>query len=491
MASKLRRKTTSESGTEEQPVGLDLAYACKIAANEMRGIPFRTNKIKSTVGSSNNHQGGHRGLQSRAGRFRCLLKYAQETQLRMAFHIAELMTPQVLQSLEELVIQPSVTTLECPYAQRIQLSTTLEYLATYSGLDQYKGMIEIWNFRQHFNDGPQYVLEIAHSKSRTRFTELASKAFGTEPPLLKASGVALVRLAARMPWRYYFVEGLLPAVLSWKPDPWEIPSEEELRDLEGRLIEPKSLAQVEAWIAQQGRRYVKHEDFDMFEESQDTRWFFSAVAVAINFLQSIPSAQRQQIRHITLKEDFKSVYYPASHARGLIPFLKENRNLRIERHVGLHHNMLPLGWFGVDNRPAPYFYPLPYSLARIISLLAEWIEEASMICASGLTSSAFSLVFECYTEGAQIWEILKSAAALQEAMIGSYHQHAISLPALETDPLLIAHHYPLPCHLPSSFAQTIRASLEGDSLLQLRGPAGDVWNTAELVRAREHRDIDA
>jgi hypothetical protein len=70
---RLRRKASLVSTSDEhKAICLDLAYTCKIAADEMKGVPLRTNKITfTTAGHREGDMGSHRGLQSKAGRFRC------------------------------------------------------------------------------------------------------------------------------------------------------------------------------------------------------------------------------------------------------------------------------------------------------------------------------------------------------------------------------------------------------------------------------------
>ncbi|KAM0232300.1 hypothetical protein ACHAP5_010759 [Fusarium lateritium] len=61
---------------------------------------------------------------------------------------------------------------------------------------------------------------------------------------------------------------------------------------------------------------------------------FSAAASAIHFLEHrICANQRTNIRNLMLHEDFRSVNAPSSHAKGLVPFFKENPLLRVERRV--------------------------------------------------------------------------------------------------------------------------------------------------------------
>jgi hypothetical protein len=72
---------------------------------------------------------------------------------------------------------------------------------------------------------------------------------------------------------------------------------------------------------------------DRFCYNPHVDYAYSAAAVAIDYLRSLPEAQRRALGTIILTEDHKSVAHPESHARGLIPYCQQYRNLRVKRHV--------------------------------------------------------------------------------------------------------------------------------------------------------------
>jgi hypothetical protein len=104
-----------------------------------------------------------------------------------------------------------------------------------------------------------------------------------------------------------------PSVLSSSPALWAIPTEVELDDMEASCPP------------------------DAYNTQNDDRldFRFSAAAVAIQFLQSIPPSTRFCVRKIILKEDRKSSAYSECHGRGLISFCIENPLLRVERRVNI------------------------------------------------------------------------------------------------------------------------------------------------------------
>lgn len=88
------------------------------------------------------------------------------------------------------------------------------------------------------------------------------------------------------------------------PEPWAMPSRYELAKM-SEVISPRSILE---------RR----------------KWRFSAAAVAINFLNSIPQTTLMKIRKIVLHENRRSVGRPECHGLGLIPFCSQNPKLHME-----------------------------------------------------------------------------------------------------------------------------------------------------------------
>ena len=146
------------------------------------------------------------------------------------------------------------------------------------------------------------------------------------------------------------------------------------------------------------------------------KWFFSAAATSIDFLESLPSSTRAQIRKIRLNEDFKGVAAPACHSQGLIPFCQENPHLRIERRVDL--------WRAVHIEGANILQirrcPLP-PLERIptdyfINFIGEWIDEAHALVPAGMPEGSHMLSFDASPDDLQTtFNLLKKVALWHEA----------------------------------------------------------------------------
>lgn len=123
---------------------------------------------------------------------------------------------------------------------------------------------------------------------------------------------------------------------------------------------------------------------------------YSAAALAIRFLDSIPASMRLGIRNIVLHEDRRAIAFPESHARGLIPFCKENPLLRIERRVDLWRTIFQeqdmsllerLGGSGPER-------DAKFSTYGLCGHLASWLVEASELPQDGMPPNSFSLVLD-------------------------------------------------------------------------------------------------
>ncbi|KAI4683948.1 uncharacterized protein J4E84_006788 [Alternaria hordeiaustralica] len=105
---------------------------------------------------------------------------------------------------------------------------------------------------------------------------------------------------------------------------------------------------------------------------------YSAVSVAIRYMNSLSEPSRKMIRKIVLHEDDTSIVWPECHAEGLIPFSWENEHLQIERHVNIWRNIL------VNNHACMPTYSS--------STLARWIQEVSVLPHLGMRKDAYTMI---------------------------------------------------------------------------------------------------
>ena len=93
-------------------------------------------------------------------------------------------------------------------------------------------------------------------------------------------------------------------LLACNPDPWMIPSDEEVAEMEKHIRVRSDFDGLMETLRREFWKLIK--------------WRFSAASAAICFLQSIPIETRLQTRNILLSENCSSITFPESHALGLI-----------------------------------------------------------------------------------------------------------------------------------------------------------------------------
>lgn len=193
----------------------------------------------------------------------------------------------------------------------------------------------------------------------------------------------------------------------------------------------------------------------------------------------MPAERMRNLRTIVLNEDFKAVSRPELHARGLIPFCIQNPHLRIERRIGLFTNLLPQGFYCSHGSNTGFPWLLTGMCFRV---MIPWIEEALALSSLGMPIHSFTLVIDGSTEEAsKIWNLLKYAAATQEAQLEQRRLNGASTPSR---PLVLE--YNSSWDLPADFAKTIRDIVEGTSVVRFDGDVGELWDAEVFFHERRN-----
>lgn len=218
----------------------------------------------------------------------------------------------------------------------------------------------------------------------------------------------------------FFIANKAMEVVHAPHDPWEIPSSKELDAVSGVF----------------GGEPISFTDH--------IKYSYSAAALAIRFFKSITGQTRAQFRHVVLHEDYESIARPASHARGLIPFCKENHKLRIERPVKLWQTAMP-----IDKRSYSYYFmddrwqdmrgpPIEEVrndklTSRTISrAVGEWIVEAHLLLSLGMPQESFTLVLDgepTPEKSTTVFDIIQRDIAWQTALDISYKRGSLPTPS--------------------------------------------------------------
>ncbi|KAM5367702.1 hypothetical protein ACJA88_011318 [Fusarium oxysporum] len=356
-------KLTNADGTA---IDLSLLYTCRSIANDTRAMPLAVNTIRfSTV--------FRQDWRSLAGCFDLAATTYYVLETDFMFHLAHLITPGMFAQLE----------LMCPGFQALLKIELVGH--------------ETWIYH---NNNPEIIFEsdkLRPSVCKAQPEEFAKYVYKSLPHWIgKHPAQDFVKLKFNL---------------------WDIPSREqvanmlELLDI-GAFVWDLAATWHYASVSfydhvgkgvPHDRRSPEFENPDGLLEHFTTRCReklrFSATAAAIRFLKRLPINQRLLIRRLVLYEDLPSVHLPSRHTQGLIPLLKENPLLRVERHASV------FGCVASQRRDAvrvlinieegEEMLPRPKVLNRDFEAnIYYWLLDALAVVDSGLDTKRFTFVLE-------------------------------------------------------------------------------------------------
>ncbi|RMJ16029.1 hypothetical protein BHE90_014521 [Fusarium euwallaceae] len=349
-----------------RPLDLGLMYTCSLIANEAKDLPLRFNTVSfSTV--------YHPDWRSWAGRFHYQLSLQLSLQSDLLVRMAHHLTPDMrsLITLKFPGFMSMLTRDEEPVPR-----TTRHKEQSYFQLDTYRCL--------HSSSTGQSRWEWYHentclvSQTVTYALRLLAQSHG--PELTQLINKELPRREATQDI-FEFLDKCY--------DPWAIPSQSELATMGFELSDDCVWDRINRW------RKGEYHDKRRYRE----KFRFSAAAVAIRFLDSLSIHKRLQLRNMVLHEDHFAVAQQERHARGLIPFCKENPRLRIERRVDVLNTifqkseLLCATSVPVSSRDEPN---IRYELRsdHIPRDVADWLLEALATVDAGMPADAFTLVLD-------------------------------------------------------------------------------------------------
>ncbi|KAL7758267.1 hypothetical protein ACKLNR_012794 [Fusarium oxysporum f. sp. zingiberi] len=417
-------KLTNADGTA---IDLSLLYTCRSIANDTRAMPLAVNTIRfSTV--------FRQDWRSLAGCFDLAATTYYVLETDFMFHLAHLITPGMFAEIE----------LMCPGFQtllKIELVGHETWIyhnnnpeiifesdklrpSVCSMVRQYLKMIDLIKINGIAITCPFGSL---HDEANANASYHKRKKPWTQGELREATSYCLKLISEAQPDEFAkYVYKSLPHWIGKYPaqdfvklkfNLWDIPSREkvanmlELLDIGAFVWDlaatwhyaPVSFYDHVGKGVPQDRRSPEFENPDGLLEHFTTRCReklrFSATAAAIRFLKRLPINQRLLIRRLVLHEDLPSVHLPSRHTQGLIPLLKENPLLRVERHASV------FGCVASQRRDAVRvlinieegedMLPRPKVLNRDFEAnIYYWLLDALAVVDSGLDTERFTFVLE-------------------------------------------------------------------------------------------------
>ncbi|KAF6803476.1 hypothetical protein CSOJ01_10893 [Colletotrichum sojae] len=236
----------------------------------------------------------------------------------------------------------------------------------------------------------------------------------------------------------------------------------------------------------------------------ETKYRFSAAAVAIYFLKNMSPNVCRHLRRLVLLEDKRSLCYPESHALGLIPFCQKYPKLNIERRARLWTNVFLQGveydgmmerqWIR-EYRQAPQGDLFSINITPTV---APWVIEASRLAKAGMPPGSFSLLLESAGANELATEIFESVVhkdiAWQEAwmtcseMMLPFPPHLVSQEGRES-----LRHASWNLLLPGgvvypfeNLARAMRDIVEGKSVVRCDFHPGTPWDVGPIVEQHKY-----
>lgn len=218
----------------------------------------------------------------------------------------------------------------------------------------------------------------------------------------------------------------------------------------------------------------------------EATWFFrekfrlSAAAVAIWFLKRLPDEKRQHLRNVLLHEDHVSVHSPECHAHGLIPFCKENPNLRIKRRVSLFHN----AFHDVPGIPDLVSLvekvrdeDIPLTTQYITRCLSGWLLEELDAVDAGMPSASFTLVLDGEPDVNTCSDIFQQVVHRDIAWEMAYRQR---LAAGDSPPFFFKDGF-----VKEGFPEAMEHLINQTSVLRCNFHPGQFWDTDRIHKLTE------
>ena len=429
----------------QQPIDLNLMYTCTTVAAEMHGLALEMNTITfSTV-------------------------YSESERVK-AGHFGELL--QAVSTIE----YKAFGALYWPENQSLATPDFFAELAR--KFPQLVEELSPWTYNWMRWDDDRAERVATFNTYQAPSTERAFKRYALQLLMKKPDFVERSFIRPR-PLRYEKLPCELRGFYDLHLDPWSIPSEEEF------AIMTKDLPSKD-----RGDR--KHAGF-WFPENEELwqriRFRFSAAAVAIKFLNSIPSVTRVHIRKILLNEDHEAIGYPACHALGLIPFGIENVHLHIERRVNLWRNILPGGHECVSRMIDSWGSDKDYSLCQakyITPIICTWIKEAFALFEAGMPPGSFSFMFDgepTPDRSSQVFQVVQQDAAWQSALSKYYLSKSLTPQYHEM--------YSTECYFFEEFPRWIDEIVEGSSFIGCNFPIKEPPDADEILEANYRSPVGA
>ncbi|KAF5681256.1 hypothetical protein FHETE_45 [Fusarium heterosporum] len=438
-------KSNKLRNADDSPIDLSLFYTCRSIANACKNLPLAVN----TIHFSTLFRDDWRSL---AGCFNLAATYYNVLQQDLVLHLAHLITPEMHTQLEKEfptfrsklemerdhhfrtwhtgehlpTISDNVTYSEYVRPHRCEFVQQF-YEDTISDSDivlwdyQYSGFQNVDRLRLDFTY--EYEPEEPRSRSLDRYDDSYQRWNLGCGEVYRCLSPCLRLVADKNPTEFANrVYACLPHWVDKYPaeeffnlefEYWAIPSRSQVANVLTLLGVPEVVWKLpDRWHYDINFSYEVRRNFPtsqhMEEVDHPSSHFsfrcrekprFSAAAVAIRFLATLPHHQRVHIHNIILDENYPAVNNASLHAFGLVPFLKENPLLRVQRHVNVVHCFI--AYFDNCTDDVVDILTDEANMSQVqterqwfVSELSWWLLDALAVANTGISAEAFILLLD-------------------------------------------------------------------------------------------------
>ncbi|KAJ4245293.1 hypothetical protein NW762_014163 [Fusarium torreyae] len=347
-----------------QPLELSLMYTCRFIASETKSLPLMWNNISfSTVYRPE--------WSSWAGRFDYLLRAEWHQRIDILLSLGRFITPGM------------ISQIAATYPWFVpQLNIAMRDLAVRSLYRMNSSYCRTWPLSKTLES--ESVLCFSDYPAESTLHRAVDF---TLRLLAQSSDEKLVQMIAGIVGYWQGCRGL-EDFLDQCYEPWDIPSRTGL-DALGR-----ALGDDELWRTM-GHWHRNERNTNEYRP----KFRFSATAVAIRFLNHLPLEKRLCIRNLVLREDHIAVGRQECHSLGLIPFCKENSQLRISLHVSMVTNLfqraaLPKVRSFDELETITEQKVLNRTIPEISSVVGSWLTEALVLTDAGMPADSYTLTLD-------------------------------------------------------------------------------------------------
>ncbi|KAG5805622.1 hypothetical protein H9Q74_009471 [Fusarium xylarioides] len=442
----ISRKLAAANG---KPIDLALMYTCRLIAYETRDLPLAYNKV--TVSTIYDPK-----LCPLAGRFDYLLYAQLQQQVKLVLRLGDRFLTEASWGCIEKRLPWFVPHLRYALSgqQREIDRTDLRNFDCWTFWNSFTYTVEPFQRQSHGTSALCEALGFTLRTLAQGATEEFNRAVNDELP----------------GWEHSGTDRLLN-FLDQCFKPWDIPHADVLTEMGRKFRDDHLWPTVESWAPNE-------------RQTQEYRAKFriSAASAAIDWLHKLPANKRMCIRGLVIIEDYPSVGRQESHALGLVPFCKQNPQLRISHQVSMLNAIFSRALLNcarsiesLENYAEHEIGEEAFDQANRVSFyeIAEWLAEIVSLPKAGMPNGSYTFTLDGEPIALICSRIFQQIVLQKEAMRFTIER---SLPSLDPEERLF---FGIELHRGhgNAFAQLI----DGSSFIKANFDPGQLWDADKML----------